>query len=367
MGTSPDAMERLQIADADRFAAERIRWERLYERDPHAHVFLSWAWLRSFLPVAAGGWRIIVLHEGGEFVAALPLAIRAVPSRYVPLARELTFASDPLGDYQGLLCAPGREADALRELTAEISRLRWDRAAFREVVDDRVSAMLHGVAATAMTVDGPQRSAQIALPATWDDYLASVGASTRRNVRRTFAHLHAELPALRITRASAADVDAHVDALVGLNHLRWGGNLARARARYGTLFRNAFANGCLHLVAIWDGAAPIGATAFFLDAKRKTFNAYQTGFDGRYAKLSPGKASILVGIQDAIALGFTTFDFLRGDEDYKDSYTSGVTLRADVRLVRNGVRTALFDAMVPWYRAVKALAVRAVYGPRRTF
>ena len=365
MGTCPDAMERLQIADADRFADERIRWERLYERDPHAQVFLSWAWLRSFLPIAAGGWRIIVLHEGGEFVAALPIAIRPVPSRFLPLARELTFASDPLGDYQGLLCVPGREADVLRELTAVISRLRWDRAAFREVVDDRVSPMLHGVAATALTVEREQRSAQIALPKTWDDFLASVGASTRRNIRRTFAHVHAELPALRITRATANDLDAHVDALVGLNHQRWGGNLAR-RARYGTLFRNAFAHGCLHLVALWDGDVPIAATAFFVDERRKTFNAYQTGFDQHYAKLSPGKASILVGIQDAIELGFTTFDFLRGDETFKDSYTSGVTLRADVRLVRNGVRTALFDTTVPWYRAVKALAVRAVYGPRRT-
>ena len=227
--------------------------------------------------------------------------------------------------------------------------------------------MLHGVAATALTVEGQQRSAQIALPKTWDDFLASVGPSTRRNIRRTFAHVHAEVPALRITRASASDLDEHVDALVGLNHQRWGGNLARARARYGTLFRNAFANGCLHLVAIWDGPIPIGATAFFVDERRKTFNAYQTGFDQRYAKVSPGKASILLGIQDAIELGFATFDFLRGEEHYKDSYAGGETLRTDVRLVRNGVRTALFDTMVPWYRAVKALAVRAVYGPRRTF
>ncbi len=360
-------MERLQIADADRFADERIRWERLYEQDPHAQVFLSWAWLRSFLPIAAGGWRIIVLHDGDDFVAALPIAIRAVPSRYLPLARELTFASDPLGDYQGLLCVPSREAEVLRALSAEISRLRWDRAAFREVVDDRVTPMLRGVAATALTVDGEQRSAQIALPKTWDDFLASVGPSTRRNIRRTFAHVHAEVPALRITRASASDLDEHVDALVGLNHQRWGGNLARARARYGTLFRNAFANGCLHLVAIWDGPIPIGATAFFVDERRKTFNAYQTGFDQHYAKVSPGKASILLGIQDAIELGFATFDFLRGEEHYKDSYAGGETLRTDVRLVRNGVRTALFDTMVPWYRAVKALAVRAVYGPRRTF
>ena len=268
MGTSPDAMERLQIADADRFADERIRWERLYEQDQHAQVFLSWAWLRSFLPIAAGGWRIIVLHEGGDFVAALPLAIRAVPSRYVPLARELTFASDPLGDYQGMLCVPGREAEVLRELTAESA------AALGPGVVSRGGGRPRVRDASRRRGDGDDRGrpaalAQIALPATWDEYLASVGASTRRNVRRTFAHLHGELPALRVTRATAADLGAHVDALVGLNHLRWGGNLARARTRYGTLFSNAFANGCLHLVAIWDGAAPIGATAFFLDAQRK--------------------------------------------------------------------------------------------------
>jgi CelD/BcsL family acetyltransferase involved in cellulose biosynthesis len=359
-------MERLQITAAEDFARERGRWEQLYERDEHAQVFLSWAWLRSYLPIAPPGWRIVLLSEGDELVAALPVAIRPVPNRFLPLARELTFASDPLGDYQGMLCLPGREHDAARALAAELSQLHWDRAAFREVVDDRISGMLAGVAATAMTVEREQRSLQIALPATWEAYLASVGSSTRRNIQRTLRQLQADLPALRITRAGDGDLEAHIEALLALNHERWGGNLSRARARYGTLFRNAFANGCLHLIAIWDGAIPIGAAAFFVDHHRKTFNGYQTGFDARYGRLSPGKASMLIGIRDAIELGYATYDFLRGDESYKEAYTSGVTMRTDVRIVRNGLRTKLFETLQPSYHALKAVAVRAVYGPGRT-
>jgi CelD/BcsL family acetyltransferase involved in cellulose biosynthesis len=359
-------MERLQITAVEDFERERGRWEQLYERDDHAQVFLSWAWLRAYLPIAPPGWRIVVLREGDELVAALPIAIRPVPNRFLPLARELHFASDPLGDYQGLLCLPGREHDATRALAAELSRLDWDRAAFREVVDERISGMLAGVAATAMTVEREQRSLQIALPATWEAYLASVGASTRRNIQRTLKQLQSDLPGLRITRAAADDLDAHIEALLALNHKRWGGNLARARARYGVLFRNAFANGCLHLIAIWDGAVPIGAAAFFIDPLRKTFNGYQSGYDARYRRLSPGKASMLIGVRDAIELGYATYDFLRGDETYKEAYTGRCTMRTDIRIVRAGLRTKLFETLQPSYLALKAVAVRAVYGPGRS-
>jgi hypothetical protein len=41
-------------------------------------------------------------------------------------------------------------------------------------------------------------------------------------------------------------------------------------------------------------------------------------------------------------------------------------MRTDVRIVRNGLRTKLFETLQPSYHALKAVAVRAVYGPGRT-
>src|ERR1700681_2557341 len=334
----------LRITTLNGFEAERERWERLYRADALGHVFLSWPWLRAFLAHAAPGWTILALRDGDDLVAALPLTIRAVPSRMLPIARELSFVAEP------------------------IRAMHWDRGSFRDVADARFVALLERLrgGGDAIATTGQTRCLRAQLPPTWDAYLKTLGGGTRGTTMRSMRRLHTDFANFRVTSPCDADVDAHVDAVVRTNHARWGGNLARSRSKYGRLFRAAYDTGCLRMVVAWDGDAPVAGCASFVDDVRSTYNLYQVGYDPAYAKYSPGKALLGVAIRDAIEHGYAVFDFLRGDEPYKAAYAGGVVTTTHHRVTRRSGRAAGFDAVLPTYRTIKVAAVRVVYGPGRT-
>jgi CelD/BcsL family acetyltransferase involved in cellulose biosynthesis len=356
-----------RITTLNGFEAERARWERLYRADPHGQVFLSWSWLRAYFAQARHRWTILVLRDGDELVAALPLQVRSVPARALPIARELAFATEPVADYQGMLCAPNREAEAVARFGAAIRAMRWDRASMRDVADPRILdliARLRG-ANDAVAVTGETRCRRAVLPADWDTFAAGLGSGTRATTTRSVRKMREEFPGIRVSEPTDADIDAHVEAMVVVNHRRWGGNLRRARAKYGRMFRAAYDLGCLRLQIIWDGARPVAGCASFTDTVHKTYNLYQVGYDTAYAKYSPGKGVLGLAIQDAIASGFRVFDFLRGDEDYKASYASDVVVTTHHRVQRRSLRAAVLERVQPAYRTMKGAAARLVYGPGR--
>lgn len=350
------------IASLPAFAAERERWDDLYQADLQAQVFLSRAWLSAYLPDVRHPWRILVLREGEALVAALPLLLRPVPHRRLPLARELAFASDPLADYQGLLCRPGREAEAVAAFAAAIEALPWDRAVFADVRDPRFAALVARLGRhAAVREDPPATCLAFALPPDYATFLAGLSKSTRRATQRLHK-LQADRPALRTTAlgpGEAEDAGPHVDAVVGLNADRFGSTSLR-RERLRALLRNACGSGCAHLRVVWDGSRPVAGGAAFVDPLRGTFGLYLIGHDRRYDRYSPGKGIIGLMVRDAIAGGYREFDFLRGGEAFKGSYADRAVPNRHWRLRRRSVRNVLADAAAPLYGAAKAAAVAAL-------
>lgn len=57
---------------------------------------------------------------------------------------------------------------------------------------------------------------------------------------------------------------------------------------------------------------------------RQTFYSYMPAFDVEWMQYSPGTLHLLENIKWAIQHKYATFDFLRGREKYKDSWSSGV-------------------------------------------
>ena len=152
----------------------------------------------------------------------------------------------------------------------------------------------------------------------------------------------------------------------GPNHGRLGGNLRSAHATFGRLFRDAFERGCLRMIIAWDGERAIAGAASFVEDVHKTYNLYQLAYDREYGRFSPGKVVASLAIRDAIEREYAVFDFLRGDEQYKRWYAQDVVTTSHYRMMRRTIRSVAYDGVYPVYRALKAAAVRVVYGPGRT-
>lgn len=359
-------IERIRtVSELDRV---RDAWERLYAADPHAQMFLSWSWLRGYLASGKRGADILLLRDGDGLVAALPLARCGFPLPWLSFDRELRMAANPAGDYTGMLCRPEREHDALDAFARAIARIGWENFDLADTRDPRMERLARRVAALVggdVEAVAAHRCYSIELPATWEEYLASLDRKARKNTARAMRRT-AELPGYRFTEASAADVERHIDALLALKRERFGGMLARYHARYHRLFRASFDAGACRIFAIWDGERPISAAAAFVDPATRTFGSYMRGHDAAYDERGPGRAMVGLLIRRAIEDGYRTYDFLRGDEAYKREFTELEHRIHHYRVPRPGVRAALVNAARPAFFALKLRIANLVYGGGRS-
>ena len=337
----------------------RAQWDDLYAADPHSQLFVSYPWLRAFLQNTPFHWSILTLREGDHLVAALPISLRGAPHYKLPIARELTFAAAPFADYQGMLCRPGREDEAVAALAQQLLALSWQRASFPDSADPRVGTLVAALgsagAATRETQGSP--CSGIELPETFAEFLAQLSRTTRRGLVHPLNALTERLPDGRITSSDEGDVDAHIDAMLLVNKLRWGASPERM-ARYRALLRAAHAQGCLHVGIVWDGTRPIAGNANFTDPVHNVTALYLVGHDPEYGRVSPGKALLAVLIRESIAAGYRVLDFLRGDDSYKASFTNYSRFNAHYTVERRGARSLLLRAVEPAFASLRAALTR---------
>ena len=64
------------INDIDRFDELKAAWDTVYAADPHATIFVSWAWLRGWLEVTPYDWLVLAVRpdNASPYVAFLALS-----------------------------------------------------------------------------------------------------------------------------------------------------------------------------------------------------------------------------------------------------------------------------------------------------
>lgn len=354
-----------RIEGLEHFEAERESWERLERADPLASIFTSWRWLRAYRPVAKYRAFVLALRDGGETIAYLPLARGGSL-----FDRELFLGGNPAADYAGMIADPARAEAAIGAFADALLAERWDGFNAMDVADPRLETLVRRLVDRGLKIESTDETPgrACALPDTWEQYITErISSKTRVNMVRVERRLAEALPGFRISEPTAQDIDAHVEAMIAVNHARWGGNAGKARRRYGGLFRGAFDAGILRLFLYWDGDKPIAGAAAFLDELRSSFGLYMLGFDAAYEKLSPGKGMIGRAIRTAIETKFRHFDFLRGDEPFKERYAPDLHVNKHFRLTRPGVRAGAIAFVRPKVATVKLQVANLLYGGGRSF
>lgn len=353
-----------RISTIEELDAERERWEQIERRDPHASVFTSWRWFRAYVPCARHRVFVLAVRDGDETVAYLPLARGGSL-----LDRELYLGGNPAADYAGMLALPEHAEAAIGLFADALVEESWDGFNVDAVDDPRIETLVRRLSDRGMqlTLEEEHAGRACDLPATWETYVTErISAKTRVNTLRVERRMADALPGFRVSEPAPETIDRHVDAMIAVNHARWGGNIENGRKRYGALFRNAYDLGLIRMFVYWDGDTPIAGATAFVDDLRATFGLYMIGFDERYEKLSPGKGIIGRAIRAAIDSGYTRFDFLRGDEPFKARYAPDLHLTKHYRLTRPGARAAAIAFARPKLLALKLAVANVVYGPGRS-
>ena len=245
-----------------------------------------------------------------------------------------------VSDYLDLIAPDGREEEVWTALLQHCATqpAEWDLHGIRAA---SATATLVPALAPARgltpTVEREDRCPVLALPKTWDEYLARLSGKDRHELRRKIRRLERELPGA--TTRSHAEVDGWDEAMTRFLTLHRLSKVGKARfmdERMERFFRSATrrlaAAGWARLWFLeFEGAA---VAAFLCLEHGGSVGLYNSGFDPARAVLAPGIVLLAHVIRDAIDRGFPVFDFLRGEEPYKYGFGPSPEDVLNVRVVR---------------------------------
>jgi CelD/BcsL family acetyltransferase involved in cellulose biosynthesis len=249
-------------------------------------------------------------------------------------------------DHLSLLCRPQDErrvAAAIAE-TLTGSCDDWDRLdlAAIDAGDAPIATLVAALQERDCLVSRHAADAcwSLELPMTWEDYLAAVSKSHRKQLRQLERRVLESERVKWHAVTCAAELDTAWPVLVDLHQRR-----RRSRGEPGCFASKTFhdfhreAAGRLlghgQLRVSWlelDGSA---AAAEYHLADNGTTYAYQGGVDPQRLHEEPGRLSMIMCLRCAIEEGHSKFDFLRGDEPYKAHWRAVPRATYDYRVVPN--------------------------------
>lgn len=325
------------IDDFSEFAAVRDDWNAVYAADPEAQFFLSWQWLADWLACHKTVWFVLAAkrHETDvEYAAFLPMRMRTKFDEKLGFFNQLYFAGDGFSDYTGVLTRPEFEAQVVPAFAEYLKRqLSWARFTMDNLLMSEQRRRLflapfdkvrfsqtdidyfdkrHGVDnSLCLSVD---------LPSDWDSYLETLSANNRQKIRRLLRKVEASED-YRITLASPETFERDLRMLLHFWRIKWeprkGERTESILGRNFVMLMRCARNGSLMLPVFWHGDRPVAALAILVDPDKKSLLFFITGRDETYGEMPAGYLLQAFSIRHAIVHGFTTYDFLKGDEPYK--------------------------------------------------
>lgn len=313
------------VAETTSFAPARALWESLLPRAAWRSVFLAPEWQEAWWDEfgGEGELRLIAVGPPDAPLGLAPLRLRA---------GDLSFLGDSdLFDYHDFIAADPAFYPALFDC---LEREAWRTMTLESVPEESPTLRLLPEAAVArgygVEIEEEDVAPGVALPASWDDYLASLRKKDRHELRRKLRRLEAA-GEVRVRLAEPATIDldfAVFNEMMAESREEKREFLSPERAAFfRRMTRRMQEAGHLRLFLLdVDGDPAAAVLAFDYDGKRLLYNS---GYRRQYGDLAAGLMLKALCVKDAIAQGLAYFNLLRGGEPYK--YRLGA---ADARLFR---------------------------------
>jgi CelD/BcsL family acetyltransferase involved in cellulose biosynthesis len=361
----------VEVLPADEWKGIAPVWTDLIERARPDSFYLGPHWLRSWLEVYGGSLRpsLLVVRDRGQTVGGCLLIAR--PGRVGPLrVRRLYLNScpeargvDTYPEYNGLVALPGWHARVAAALREHLAARGWDEFIARACATaegfEALRVAFHGY--PLRVVRRPSFYVDLAaLRQAGREHEAALSANTRAQLRRT-RKLYAQAGATDVEAApDLPTAAAWFEEMVALHGQGW--SRRGQRGAFATedvlhfhrrLIAEAFAAGAVLMLRLRAGARTIGVLYNFVHGGR--VYAYQSGFapesDNR---LKPGLAAHGAAIRFCLARGLAEYDFLAGDERYKESLSTAAREQTWITVERRGWKRSLLRSARSVREAVAA-------------
>jgi CelD/BcsL family acetyltransferase involved in cellulose biosynthesis len=314
----------------------RRDWSNLVTADPAGTIFHTPGFLKLYWEEFGERPEHLLLafgeEEDGSQVAAVAFERVGETLRFLG-GTEVTDYMGPVADVQAAdgfakeLFGSLGQRDDWRE--ADLRGLPED-GAWLGRLDDAARAQGH---ATEILADQNGVAPFLPLPGSYDQYLASLPAKLRHEIKRKARKLETEAGPYSICVAHADTLVPCLDRFVELHRTSEGPKGVFMQPRMEIFFRRlgeAFLpRGMFSLVFLEVGRVKVAGTIGF--RFEGTYSLYNSAFDRELRHLSPGMVLVAEDVRIAIEGGCSAFDLLKGDYRYK--YRFGSNPRFIKRLV----------------------------------
>jgi len=315
-------------------------WAELYRRCPYATSFQrpEWllSWVDAFMPQQI---RTIAIRNEDALVGLAPLLI------YEKLGEPtLAFLGGGVSDYLDILAEPRFTRDVVDAICLAAAEVpEWNTFELTDLSSHsplltssllRQHACEHDVCSV------------LDLPEDREQLLHIVSKRQRANLRNADSRLY-RAGGVTIEIASSETLNEALHDLVRLHTTRWtlarqSGVLSDAAVKHFHRLsaRELLKSGVLRLYRLRQQGRTLAVIYALFDGP--TVYCYLQGFDPEAAYFSPGTVLMFKLMEDAVAERFRKFDFLRGQETYKQHWRACPTPTYRVTLPRS-----VFDLQDP--------------------
>jgi CelD/BcsL family acetyltransferase involved in cellulose biosynthesis len=342
-----------RITESAQLSSLKDQWDALAGDAP----FLGWDWCATWWKHYGARGRLFVLcvrDEGGAVRGIAPWYVERQAAR----GRVVRFlgSGEVCSDYQTILCRPediscvtSALADWLvasqRTASGENGtrdRDAWDLIELSNVPADDAALVALKQELQHRACDVHTRPAlncwRLELPGDFETYVERLSKNHRKLVRRIVTRQYETGRCRFDVVRDEADFDATFDLFVELHQKRWRGQgeagafaSPRFTAFHREMARTLLRQGRLRLHRVSVEGRPLAVDYFI--AAGSVLYGYQGGVDPDCLDEQPGNLATVGMLKTAIAEGFTTVDFLRGDEPYKPHFRAEPRPCEDVEIV----------------------------------
>lgn len=336
-------METIIYTDSTAFETLAEEWDDLLLRSVNAPFFMRHIYQRTWWRCLGNDDLVIIAFrsEAGHLVGLAPL----YGSTNAAGQRELSFVGCvDISDYLDLLVDRDYVVAVHRALLNCLGGdggPTWDKLYLCSLSHHSVTPTKLAEAARARgwqtIVQQQDVCPVITLPGSWDDYLAGLDKKQRHEIRRKIRKIEREAETRWYAIDSLAGLPEAMDRFIRLHQQStrdkedfWSEDLIRFFQVVSAEIAQA---GWLKLYFIELNG--VEAAAMLCFDYNNEFLLYNSGYDPeQFAHLSPGNVLTSYTIQEAIRLGRSRYDFLRGDEIYKFRFGAEAEPVYDLSIMR---------------------------------
>ncbi len=337
----------------EEFLNYKTEWCDALQRSGDNHIFLTWEWLSTWWKHFGDERRfsLITVSDDEKLIAAAPL----MSSKYKLAGLKLTkmeFIGTPSADYQTFLLADKKEeCTKLMMDYASNKTSSWDCIEFEDVPEDSETIRILQTC-SGKKLEFEERNLNICpyiiLPTRFEDYFQGLGSNWRRNMRRWEKRLKNDYRVNFYIHKDLDTLDEAMETFFNLHQIKWQSE-KRAGVFADQKFRDFHLNiaksfaerGWLNLCFLTLNDEPVSAIYAF-KYRNKMFN-YLTGFDPKYSEYRIGHLLFLYSIKNSIENGLREFDFMRGDESYKQQWNTLIRNNLEVRAIKKRIVPLVYD------------------------